>query len=237
MGVDSGTLERARISGNRARVATTAPPRPLAAAALIGGAAQALFSYRLTTPHTLMFDETHYVPAARTLLSLAAPANIEHPLLAKELIAAGILLFGDNSLGWRAFSTLAGTGSVLAVFAILWLMFGRVRTAVIGAVLVILNFTVFVQARIGMLDGFMAAFLLLGIATLLWAMRGTPRQAWPRWVLGSALLGLAVAAKWAAVPFVAYAAAGFVAVRLVDARLEERSVYAALNGEIGRAHV
>ena len=208
----------------------TAPPRPRVAAALIGIAAQALFSYRLTTPSTLMFDETHYVPAARTLLALGGPANIEHPLLAKELIAAGIVLFGDNSLGWRALSTLAGTGTVLAVFAILWLMFGRVRTAAIGAVLTMLNFTVFVQARIAMLDGFMAAFLLAGIAALLWAMRGTPRQAWRRWVLGSALLGLAVAAKWAAVPFVAYAAAGFVALRLIDARARGRSVYAALNG-------
>lgn len=207
----------------------TLPSRPRTAAALIGVGAQALFSYRVTTPSTLMFDETHYVPAARTLLSLGGPANVEHPLLAKELIAAGIALFGDDSLGWRAFSTVAGTGIVLAVFWMVWLMFGRVRTAVIGAVLAVLNFTVFVQARIGMLDGFMAAFLLLGIAASLWAMRGTERQAWPRWVLGSALLGLAVAAKWAAVPFVAYAAAGFVAVRLLDARAQGRSVYAALN--------
>lgn len=208
---------------------TTFSPRPRTVAALIGLAAQALFSYRLTTPSTLMFDETHYIPAARTLLALTAPANMEHPLLGKELIAAGILLFGDNSLGWRAFSTLAGTASVLAVFAILWLMFARLRPAVIGAVLTVLNFTVFVQARIGMLDGFMAAFLLLGIAALLWSMRVPPGCAWPRWVLGSVLFGLAVASKWAAVPFVAYAAAGFVVVRLIDARSQGRSVYAALN--------
>lgn len=205
-------------------------PRPRRAAALIALAAQLLFSFRLTTPSKLMFDEVHYVPAARTLMTLAGPRNIEHPLLAKEIIAAGIALFGDDSLGWRFFSTLAGTATVLAVFAILWLMLGRVRPAVFGALFALCNFTVFVQARIAMLDGFMAAFTLLGIASLLWAMRAeSGGAAWPRWILGSVLLGLAVAAKWIAAPFVAYAAIGFLFVRLGEARRTGRSVYAALN--------
>jgi hypothetical protein len=34
-------------------------------AVLIGIASQALFSYRLTTPHKIMFDEVHYVSAGR----------------------------------------------------------------------------------------------------------------------------------------------------------------------------
>ena len=208
----------------------SAHPRPYRAAALIALLAQLLFSYRLTIPTKLMFDEVHYVPAARTLIALAGPRNIEHPLLAKEIIAGGILLLGDNSLGWRFFSTLAGTATVLGVFAIVWLMLGRVRPAVFAALFTLFNFTVFVEARIAMLDGFMAAFTLLGIASLLWAMRAdTARGAWTRWILGSALLGLAVAAKWIAAPFVAYAALGFVIVRLVDARRSGRSVFAALN--------
>ena len=57
----------------------------------------------------------------------------------------------------------------------------------------------------------------------------TSPAAWSRWILGSALLGLAVASKWIAAPFVAYAAAAFVAVRLQDARRDGRSIYAALN--------
>ena len=105
------------------------PPRPWRAAAIIGVIAQLLFSFRVATPHKLMFDEVHYVPAARTLMALSGPANIEHPPLGKELIAAGIMLFGDNSFGWRFFSTLAGTATVLGLFAIAWLIFGKVRTA------------------------------------------------------------------------------------------------------------
>ena len=76
--------------------------RPLLPALLIGTLAQGLFSWRLTTPRTLMFDEIHYVPAARTLLALSHPVNVEHPLLGKALIATGIALFSDTALGWRA---------------------------------------------------------------------------------------------------------------------------------------
>ena len=82
--------------------------RPLPVALLLMAAAQALFTWRLTIPHRLVFDEVHYVPAARTLLALAGHTNIEHPLLGKTLIALGILLFGDGPAGWRALSTLAG---------------------------------------------------------------------------------------------------------------------------------
>ena len=71
---------------------TATAPRPYRAAAIIGLAAQILFTLRLATPHKLVFDEVHYVPAARVLLQLQGPVNIEHPLLGKELIALGITL-------------------------------------------------------------------------------------------------------------------------------------------------
>ncbi|UUL82819.1 phospholipid carrier-dependent glycosyltransferase [Sphingomonas qomolangmaensis] len=179
--------------------------RPLLVALLIGLAAQALFSIQLGRPTNLVFDEVHYVPAARTMLALAEPANTEHPPLAKALIAIGIALFGDNPIGWRAMSTLAGTATVLGGFAILMLGFGRVRVAALGAYLLAINQTVFVQARIAMLDGFLGAFVTCGIAALLWAMRARPEQRMARIVLAGALLGCAVAVKWSAAPYVAVA--------------------------------
>lgn len=184
--------------------------RPVPVAILLALVAQALFTFRLGTPSTLVFDETHYVPAARTLLALAHPANTEHPLLGKELIALGIALFGDNAWGWRALSTLAGSVTVLGVYAILLHLFGSVRTAVIGGVLALLNFTVFVQARIGMLDGFLGAFVVLAVAAMLRGMRGSA-VAW--WTAGSILLGLAVAVKWAAIPYVVYAGLAFLLIK------------------------
>ncbi len=176
--------------------------RPWPAALAIGLVAQVLFCWRLTTPHILVFDEVHYVPAARMLRDLVGPVNIEHPLLGKTLIALGMLLFGDGPLGWRALSTVAASAVVTGVFAILWLLFGRLRTASFGAALTVLNFTVFVQARTAMLDGFMAAFVVTGLAALLWAMRG---GGWGRWLLGAVLLGLAVGTKWTALPYLGFA--------------------------------
>jgi dolichyl-phosphate-mannose--protein O-mannosyl transferase len=95
---------------------------------------------------------------------------------------------------------------VLGVFAILWRLFGSVRTAALGGALLVLNFTLFIQARIAMLDGFMGAFVVLAVAAMLWGMRERP-VLW--WTLGSVALGLAVAVKWAAAPFVAYAGLAF----------------------------
>ena len=187
--------------------------RPLPQALILAAATESLFAYGLTMPSTLMFDEAHYVPAARTLLALEGPTNTEHPLLGKALIALGIALFGDGPLGWRALSTLAGTAVVVGVYAILWLGTRRTRPALVGAVSVLLNFTVFVQARIAMLDGFMAAFVVVGTAFLLWAMRERGGAAWRRWTAGAVLLGLATACKWTAAPYVAFAGVAFIVLR------------------------
>ena len=187
--------------------------RPWPAALAIGAFAQAMFCWRLTTPGKLMFDEVHYVPAARILGALLRPANIEHPLLGKTILAAGVALFGDTPLGWRAFSTVAATAVVLGVFASLQLTFRSVRTSALGALLCFLNFTVFIQARIAMLDGFMAAFVVLAVVAMLWAARSEGRAVAWRWLLGAVLLGLACGTKWTAVPYVGYAALAFVAVK------------------------
>lgn len=208
----------------------SARPRPLLVALLFGLAAECLFLWGLATPHVLVFDEIHYVRAARILIALDRPANAEHPLVAKEFIAAGILLFGDDSFGWRFFSTLAGSATVMAVFAILWLLFGRLRTAALGAAFAILNLTVYIQARIAMIDGYLAAFTLGAIAAMLWAMRAPPGRVWPRWLLSAVLFGLAVGAKWAAVPYVAGAGIAFLAVRLGEARAARRPVATMLGG-------
>lgn len=191
--------------------------RPVPALIALLVCAQLLFSWRLTTPHKLVFDEVHYVPAARTLLALEGPVNIEHPLLGKALIALGMMIFGDDPLGWRALSTLAGTAVVAGVFGIVWLMTRRTRPAAMAGVLTLVNFMVLIQARIAMLDGFMAAFVVLAVAAIGWAMRGSAAQSRWRWTLGAVLLGLAVGTKWAAVPYLGYAAIGFVLMKRGDA--------------------
>lgn len=187
--------------------------RPALAAVLIAIAAQLLFTVGLSRPSVPVFDEVHYLPAARTLLALEGPTNTEHPLLGKAMIAAGIALFGDSAIGWRAMSTLAGTATVLGVFWILLLLFGRLRTAAYGALFAAINFTVFVHARIAMLDPFLGAFVVLAIAAMLWAMRSPPDRVVARWIAGAVLLGCATAVKWTAAPYVAFAGLALLAIR------------------------
>lgn len=189
--------------------------RPLPLAVLLFALAEAVFLIRLPIPHQLVFDEIHYVPAARTLISLAGPANIEHPLLGKSLIAVGMLLFGDTPFGWRFMATLAGSGTVVSMFATTWQITGRLRASLVAAVLTLLNFTLYVQSRIAMLDGFMLAFLAGAIAMTAWTLR---TGGWWRWVAVSVLLGLAVGCKWLAAPYVAFAAAALVILKSQDQR-------------------
>ncbi|MBY0520778.1 MAG: phospholipid carrier-dependent glycosyltransferase [Sphingomonas sp.] len=195
----------------------SAPPRPWLAAFGIGIVAEILFLANLARPSIMVFDEVHYVSAARVLLGLVRPENTEHPLVGKLIIAAGLALFGDNGFGWRFFSTIAASVVVMGVFAIGWLLLGRIRPALFAALFTLLNFTVYVQARIGMLDGFMAAFVVAAIAVLLAAMHAPAGRVVPRLVLGAVLLGLAAGTKWAAIPFIVYAALAIGMLRWRDA--------------------
>jgi len=52
---------------------------PLGWSLLVALGFLALTWWRLTTPTKMFFDEIHYIPAARVLLTMAHPANIEHP--------------------------------------------------------------------------------------------------------------------------------------------------------------
>lgn len=205
--------------------------RPYLVALLLGLAAQMLFTVHLDRPSRIMFDEVHYVPAAQALLALEGPRNIEHPLVGKELIGAGIVLFGDNPFGWRAFTTLAGTATVLGAFAFLWLLLGSMRAALVGAALTALNQSVYVQARTAMLDIFLGAFLLWAMVVMLWAAKGTPAQVRRRWIGVGVLFGLAIGTKWAAIPYVALAGAAFVVTRFRDARVARRLLRTAFSGK------
>lgn len=187
--------------------------RPVLLALLIGIAALLLFAIGLDRPGKLTFDEVHYVPATRVLLELSHPVNVEHPLLGKILIGLGMLLFGDNPVGWRAMACLAGALTIVGVYAFTRLLTRATRPALFAALFAVLGQLVFVQARIGMLDAFLGLFLAWGGAAFLWAMRSDSRRAMARWAACAALLGAAVAVKWAAAPYVAFAGAAFLWLR------------------------
>lgn len=184
--------------------------RPWALALAVSAICEALFLFRLSVPAKPVFDEVHYLPAARTLMELARPANVEHPLLAKVLVAAGMVCFGDTPFGWRVAATLAGSATVAGAFALALVLTGRTRAGLFAAALGVLGFTIYIQARIAMLDTFMLAFLVWGIVVLAWSMG---RRGHGAWIGGAALLGLATACKWSAGLYVAAAAVTFIVMK------------------------
>ncbi|MBV8451871.1 MAG: phospholipid carrier-dependent glycosyltransferase, partial [Deltaproteobacteria bacterium] len=75
--------------------------------ALVGVAA-ALRFWHLGHPAEIVFDEVHFVGQARHYIH-GEPFLDPHPPIAKLLIAAGILMFGDYSRNWRLGNALLGT--------------------------------------------------------------------------------------------------------------------------------
>lgn len=160
-------------------------------------AAGFLFGWDIGFPKTPAFDEFHYVPAAKEFLSLASNRNYEHPPLGKYFVAAGIALFGDTPLGWRAFSWIFGLVTLGASYSLAWALLGSWPAALFGALLVLFNGTLFVQSRIAMLDTYMTAFVFVSSACFAWFWRRRGRPgALPLLYGGGAALGAAAACKW-----------------------------------------
>jgi len=181
-----------------------------------------LASIRLSLPDSLYFDENHYVPAAREFLSWwegrgGAYRNPEHPPLGKHLIALGIAIAGDDPLGWRIMSLIAGAVAVGAAMRGLWHA-GRDRFACVAfGLLLATGFHIFVHARIAMLDIFMAAFLALATWQFAAAIR-EPETGRCRLAFTGIAIGCALASKWNALPLAALPGLAFFAARLSAGR-------------------
>jgi dolichyl-phosphate-mannose-protein mannosyltransferase len=120
----------------------------------------ALHFTTILKPSELAFDEVHYVTDARHIISEHETQRTEHPPLGKLFVVAGMLLFGDNALGWRFFSVIFGT-ICLVFFYLICRELGMPEDAVlIASFLLSLDSLSFVQAGVAMLDVYSLAFML-----------------------------------------------------------------------------
>lgn len=171
---------------------------------------------------TPVFDEKHYVPQAWQMLRNGGYEDnqgyelVVHPPLGKQIIAAGEWLFGYNGLGWRFTAALAGVLIILLTIRIARRLTRSTLLGAIAGVLVIADGVLHLQSRMGMLDIFLALFVLAAFGCLLldrdqvrhrlavavragWVHESPfgPRLGFRWWRFGSGvLLGLATAVKW-----------------------------------------
>ena len=164
--------------------------------------------------NSLIFDEAYYVNAARILLGWPVPLdgqyagsplgldpNVEHPPLGKLILAASMLVFGDNGVGWRVPSVIAGMAALGAVYGIVRAAGETARLGVLVVGFLALENLMLVHSRIGTLD------MLFVAPTLIGAWLALRR----RLVLSGVLIGLALLVKLTAV----YALIAIVALLLV----------------------
>ena len=129
-----------------------------------------MLAIRLTIPSKPYFDEIHYVPAARVLMALTQPANVEHPMLGKELLALGMRLFGDNAFGWRVFPALFGTLGLFAAMRALWFASGsRFASLAIGVLIA-------TGARVEILWGYLFGGALMVFAAIVEGVIGVSAE-------------------------------------------------------------
>jgi len=151
----------------------------------------------ITAPDKFVFDEVHYVPAARQMLEPVMPSpmlNPMHPPLAKQIIAFSIHVLGDNPLGWRYPGTLFGALAIVAIYLGALALFASPSVAIAAALIAFFNQMLFVMARAAMLDIFALTFTLFGIAAFLFGFRRSRPQLC--FALSGLAFGFSAACKW-----------------------------------------
>lgn len=168
----------------RARKSSRTPLVLLALVCVLGTGARAFHLGIPAASHPgagYIFDEHYYVSAARVIAGLpttkgeayagAAPVgadpNGEHPQLGKIVIAAGIVVFGDNTSGWRITAVMFGAAAILLMYWLVRCAGGGQWLALGAASLASVDNLWLVHSRIAVLDMFVVPFMLAGAALYL----------------------------------------------------------------------
>lgn len=122
----------------------------IAIAAIVAVAA-ALRFWHIGHPSEIVFDEVHFVGQARHYIHGEQFLD-PHPPLAKLLIAAGILLFGDHSWAWRLGNATMGTILAGVTYPLGRRMFRSRLAGLISAAMVACDGFFLVDSRIGCID-------------------------------------------------------------------------------------
>jgi dolichyl-phosphate-mannose-protein mannosyltransferase len=176
--------------------------------------------------NSLIFDEAYYVNAARILLGwpvgpgahyagspIGLDPNMEHPPLGKLILAASMLVFGDNGIGWRVPSVIAGMTALGAVYLIVRAAGETAWLGILAVAFLAFDNLTLVHGRIGTLDMLVLAPILVGA----WlALRD-------RWALAGICLALGLLIKLTAI-YALVAILGILAVRILAGLRRDRRI-------------
>jgi dolichyl-phosphate-mannose-protein mannosyltransferase len=179
--------------------------------------ALALALPRLSTPSAYVFDELYYAYTAGTYVAGDEAYSTEippredpaiewtHPPLAKLLIAGGILVAGDNPLGWRIASVLFGVAGVVVAYLLALSLTGSRVTSGLAAGLLLFDGLYLVESRTGMSNLFVLVFANCALLAFYRVLSVSPERVAPSLLATGLFIGLGLATKWSGI-----ALAGFI---------------------------
>ncbi len=160
----------------------------------------ALRIQHVAEPATFTFDEELFVKNAHNYL-LGLPDANDHPPLGKLVLAAGLLAFGYNSLGFRCVSLCFGIQNLFVSYWLARCLFRSSRAGWFAAAFVAADGFFIAYSRVALLDGLLTCLVLSSVLAAVTARnaRGV--------ALSAVFVGLATSVKWsgafAAIPALA----------------------------------
>ncbi len=171
--------------------------------------------WRVQIPPTYYFDEVYHAVTSKLVARnderayewWHAPVEPDtaiewtHPPLAKLFKATGILIFGENSFGWRISSVIFGVLCIFMVFSVSETLFKSKPISLLAAFLFSMDGLPLTQSRIAMNDIHLLFFMLLSVKMYLLFKESQPWTIeWKKYlILSGVAFGLTFASKWSGI--------------------------------------
>lgn len=145
-------------------------------------------------PMGITWDEIYHVKATQSLLH-GEGYFIDHPPFGRQLIALGILIFGDKTLGWRVVQAICGTMLIPLSYFLGKKILTYEYAGLLTAFFVSFDLLFLTYSRVGLADIFLIFFIVL---SFLFFTHASEKDSKWFYILSAINTGLAISIKWTA---------------------------------------